>query len=89
MIPVSEPTPAAMMVDPSPVVEVPEPSPTTKVSGPSPTVEAVKTSSAVGAITVEEVMELATSRYIDFPSIGVIDLEAPRSRRRCWTWQQS
>jgi hypothetical protein len=52
-------------------------------------VEAVKTSSAVGAITVEEVMELATSRYIDFPSIGVIDLEAPRSRRRCWTWQQS
>jgi hypothetical protein len=67
-----------MMVDPSPVIEVPEPSPTTKVSGPSPTAEAVKTSSAVGAITVEEVMELATSRYIDFPSIGVIDLEAPQ-----------
>jgi hypothetical protein len=27
---------------------------------------------------VEEVMELATCRYIDFPGVGVIDLEAPK-----------
>jgi hypothetical protein len=30
------------------------------------------------ALTVEEVMELATCRYIDFPGVGVIDLEAPQ-----------
>jgi hypothetical protein len=32
----------------------------------------------VGAVTVEEVMELATSRYIDFLGVGFIDLEAPQ-----------
>jgi hypothetical protein len=32
----------------------------------------------MGAVTVEEVMELAMSRYIDFPDVGVIDLEAPQ-----------
>jgi hypothetical protein len=31
----------------------------------------------VDAVTVEEVMELATSRYIDFPGVGIVDLEAP------------
>jgi hypothetical protein len=31
-------------------------------------------------------MELATYRYIDFPGIGVIDLEDPNSQRRLWTW---
>jgi hypothetical protein len=65
-------------MDPFPTAEVPEPSPTAEVPGPSPTVEAVKTSSAAGTVTVEEVMELATCRYIDFPAIGVIELEAPQ-----------
>jgi hypothetical protein len=37
-----------------------------------------ETSSARGAITVEEVMELATCRYIDSPGVGVIDLEEPQ-----------
>jgi hypothetical protein len=37
----------------------------------------VETSSVVGVVTVEEVMELATCRYIDFPGARVIDLEAP------------
>jgi hypothetical protein len=32
----------------------------------------------MGAVTVEEVVELATSRYIDFPDVGVIGLEAPQ-----------
>jgi hypothetical protein len=32
----------------------------------------------VGTIIVEEVVELATSRYIDFPDVGVIDLEVPQ-----------
>jgi hypothetical protein len=41
-------------------------------------VEAARTSSAAGVVTVEEVMELATCRYIDFPGVGVIDLEAPQ-----------
>jgi hypothetical protein len=38
----------------------------------------VETTLAAGAVTVEEVMELATSQYIDFPGIGVINLEAPQ-----------
>jgi hypothetical protein len=32
---------------------------------------------AAGAITVEEVMELATSRYIDFLGVGIVDLDTP------------
>jgi hypothetical protein len=74
----SEPTPVVAAVDPSPVVEVLEPSPTVEMPEPSPAAGAAGTSSAVGAVTVEEVMELATSRYIDFPSVGIIDLEAPQ-----------
>jgi hypothetical protein len=31
----------------------------------------------VGSVIVEEVMELATSRYIDFPGVGIVDLDAP------------
>jgi hypothetical protein len=45
---------------------------------PSPTAGAVGTSSAIGTVTVEEVMELVMFRYIDFPGVGVIDLEAPQ-----------
>jgi hypothetical protein len=45
---------------------------------PSPAAKAAGTSSAVGAVTVEEVMELATCQYIDFPDVGVIDLEVPQ-----------
>jgi hypothetical protein len=28
-------------------------------------------------VTVEEVMVLATGRYIDFPGVGIVDLDAP------------
>jgi hypothetical protein len=73
----SEPSPAAEVADPSLATEVPEPSPTAEVPEPSPIAGAVETSSAVGAVTVEEVTKLVTSRYIDFPSVGIIDLEAP------------
>jgi putative N-acetylmannosamine-6-phosphate epimerase len=45
---------------------------------PSPAAGAARTSSAVRSVTVEEVMELATSRYIDFPIVGIIDLEVPQ-----------
>jgi hypothetical protein len=31
----------------------------------------------VGSVTVEEVTELETSRYIDFLGVGIVDLEAP------------
>jgi hypothetical protein len=31
----------------------------------------------VGAVTVEEVMELATGRYIDFLGVEIVDLDAP------------
>jgi hypothetical protein len=34
-------------------------------------------SSAVGAASVEDVTDLAACRYVDFPSIGTIDLDAP------------
>jgi hypothetical protein len=37
-----------------------------------------ESSSARVSLTAEEVMELATCRYIDFPGVGVIDLEAPQ-----------
>jgi hypothetical protein len=60
------------------VVEVSEPFPEVGVSGPPPTAEVAETSSTRVALTAEEVMELATCRYIDFPSVGVIDLEAPQ-----------
>jgi hypothetical protein len=63
-----------------------EPFPAAEVSGPSPAAEAAEISSAPSTVTVEEVMELATCQYIDFPGVGVIDLEAPNSWRRCWRW---
>jgi hypothetical protein len=31
----------------------------------------------VGTTSVEEVMDMAACRYVDFPSIGTIDLDAP------------
>jgi hypothetical protein len=34
-------------------------------------------SPAVGVASVEDVMDLAACRYVDFPSIGTIDLDAP------------
>jgi hypothetical protein len=77
-IPVSEPAPAMVTVDLSLAAGAPEPFPAAEVPGPSPIAEAAETSSAVGAVSVEEVMELATSQYIDFPGMGVIDLEAPQ-----------
>jgi hypothetical protein len=67
MAPASEPASAATMADPFPAVEVSEPSLTPDVPGPSPTAEGEETSSAAGTVTVEEVMELVTCRYIDFP----------------------
>jgi hypothetical protein len=78
MTPVSEPAPAAAVADPSPAIEVPEPSPAVEMPQPSPVTGAAGTSSAIGTVTIEEVMELATSRYIDFPNVGIIDLEAPQ-----------
>jgi hypothetical protein len=66
------------MPEPSLAAEVADPSPTAEVLEPSPTAGAAKTSSVVGAVTVEEVMELATSQYIDFPGVGIVDLDAPK-----------
>jgi hypothetical protein len=34
-------------------------------------------SPATGAVSVEDVMNLAACRYVDFPSIGTIDLDSP------------
>jgi hypothetical protein len=78
MTPALEPVPTVATTDPFPIAEVPEPSLAVEVLGSSPTAEVADSSSARGAVTVEEVMELATCRYIDFPGIGVIDLEAPQ-----------
>jgi hypothetical protein len=61
-----------------PAVEVSEPSPAVGVSGPPLTAEVAETSSARDALTAKEVGELVTCRYIDFPDIWVIDLEAPQ-----------
>jgi hypothetical protein len=61
-----------------PAVEVSEPSPAVGVSGPPLTAEVAETYSTRDALTIEEVMELAMCWYIDFPNVGVIDLEAPQ-----------
>jgi hypothetical protein len=61
-----------------PAMEVSVPSPAVEVSGPSPSTEVAETSSFRVALTAEEVIELATCRYINFPGVGVIDLEAPQ-----------
>jgi hypothetical protein len=78
MTPASEPTLAAAVADPSPTVEALEPSLAVETLEPSPAAGAVGTSSAARSVTVEEVLELATSRYIDFPEVRIIDLEAPQ-----------
>jgi hypothetical protein len=61
-----------------PAVEVSGPPPAAEALGPPPTVEVAETSSAQITLTAEEVMELMTCRYIDFPGVGVIDLEGPQ-----------
>jgi hypothetical protein len=61
-----------------PAVKVPGPSPVAEASGPPPTAEVVETSSDQITLTAEEVMELATCRYINFPGVRVIDLEGPQ-----------
>jgi hypothetical protein len=77
MAPASEPTPTVTAID-LPAAKMSEPSPTAEVPGPSATTEVAESSSARDSLTVEEVMELATCWYIDFPGVGVIDLEAPQ-----------
>jgi hypothetical protein len=61
-----------------PAVEVSVPPSAVEAQGPPPTAEVTETSSARISLTVEEMMDLETCRYIDFPSVGVIDLEAPQ-----------
>jgi hypothetical protein len=68
----------AMATSSLPAVKVPGPSPVAEASGPPPTTEVADTSSDQITLTTEEVMELATCRYINFPSVGVIDLEGPQ-----------
>jgi hypothetical protein len=67
MAPASEPAQVTMTAGLLPAVEVLEPSPSVGVSGPPLTTEVAETSSARDALTAEEVMELVTCRYIDFP----------------------
>jgi hypothetical protein len=76
--PASEPAQVMVTASLLPTVEAPEPSSAMEVSGPPPTAEVAETSSARVALTAKEVIELATCRYIDFPDVGVIDLEAPQ-----------
>jgi hypothetical protein len=58
--------------------EMPAPSPVVGVQDPPLAVEVAESSSTWVALTTEEVMELTTCRYIDFPNVGVIDLEVPQ-----------
>jgi hypothetical protein len=51
-------------------VEVSVPSPTVEVQGPPPTADVAESFSAQVALTAEEMMELATCRYIDFLGVG-------------------
>jgi hypothetical protein len=78
MAPALEPIQVPATTSLLPAVEVPVPSPAVQVQGPLPTAEVAESSSARISLTVEEVMDLETCRYIDFPGVGVIDLEAPQ-----------
>jgi hypothetical protein len=77
MASVSEPAQVMAIAGLPPAVKVLEPSPAVGVPSPPLTAEVAETSSARDALTTEEVMELVTYRYIDFPDVRVIDLEAP------------
>jgi hypothetical protein len=68
---------AAAVTSSLPAVRVSGPSPAVETSGPPPTAEMAETSSDQITLTVEEVMELATCRYIDFPGVGWSILKAP------------
>jgi hypothetical protein len=70
------PVPASMSL--LPTVEVPVPPPAVEAQGPPPTVEVAESSSDRVSLTIEEMMDLETWWYIDFPGVGVIDLEAPQ-----------
>jgi hypothetical protein len=78
MAPASETAQASVMASLLPTVEAPVPSPVVEVQGPPPTAEVAESSSVGVALMSEEMMDLATCRYIDFPGVGVIDLEAPQ-----------
>jgi hypothetical protein len=82
--PASEPAQMTATVSLLPAAEMPVPSPVVEVQDPPPAVEVAESSSARVALTTEEVMELATCRYIDFPGIGVIDLEAPQLPKKVY-----
>jgi hypothetical protein len=58
-------------------VEVPVPSPTVKVQGPLSTAKVAESSSVRVSLTVEDMMDLETCWYINFPGVSVINLEAP------------
>jgi hypothetical protein len=66
-------------------VVVPVPPPVVEVQGPPPTAEVEESSSSRVSLTVEEMMDLETCRYIDLPGVGVIDLEAPQLPEREYT----
>jgi hypothetical protein len=65
-----------------PVVEVSVPPPMMEVQGPSPTAEAAESSSARVSLTIEEMMDLESCRYLDLPGVEIIDLEAPQLSKK-------
>jgi hypothetical protein len=73
-----EPTQVPVTASLLPGVEVSVPSLAVEVQGPLPTAEVAESSSARVSLMVEEMMDLETCRYIDFPGVGVINLEAPK-----------
>jgi hypothetical protein len=69
---------AAAAMSSLPAIRVSGPSIAAETSGPPPTAEMAETSSDQFTLTTEEVMELATCRYIDCPCVRVINLEGPQ-----------
>jgi hypothetical protein len=65
-----EPTQVSVATSLLLAVEVSVPPPAVEVQGPPPTVEVAESSSARVSLTVEEMMDLETCRYIDFPVSG-------------------
>jgi hypothetical protein len=80
----SEPAQVVVTTSLLPAVEVPAPSPVVEFPCPPPTTEVAESSLVRVALTAEEVMELATCRYIDFPGFGVIDLVMPQLREKVY-----
>jgi hypothetical protein len=88
MAPALDPAQVPVTASLLPAVEVLVPTLAVEVQGPLSTAEVAESSSARVSLTIEEMVDLEMCQNIDFPGVGVIDLEGPNFRRST-RWQRS